>query len=794
MSQTALPAAADLDAVLAAAGEGAAAQAQVLCDLVLGGHTGSAEASHAEAGHGREHTLLAAALAYCLGYELRAAGAAVEPDLLRLAALAHDLALPEAALSRLPAQVRGWVEDRRLFFDALPGSPFQLSAFASPAEQALYAAHLVASLPLPVAPNQPAARAFAAHPLGRGQPLATLALVAGGVVDGDEYVFEAPRPRAVRGASALLRRLGRVDVPALFGARFAAPADDARAQEIRAWFAARWGLPPLDAPECLLHVDDSSVLALAPAALAAALPAAIEALYAEQTLSALAVAVARRCDPLELQYGLEPTRFWRLEYEAAQADADLRLLVADERRFEAPLAPASFPPGKGFGELVAAVELLRQRRRDERAQYPNWETPVYARRCPACERRAAATRGPDGEPLCEPCARKAAVGSPAVAGRSEGSVGGPLAASPAGGAEPAITANERERAVSTATITGGSRPAGYVGLILADVAEARDHLEHVRAPTEYRAFSHRLATAMEQAVDAALGGSPAGNDGGLDLPCEVLELSGNRALLLVAGQRALGAASTLGRAFEARFALPAEGDPWAPHRYHPPRGTRGGEAAVGTPTPTELTLSAGVVIAPRSASLLLLHDLARQLLASAQRARAQAGRERPDPHRGGYCDFLVLRGDGLPATRLADWRATQSHRERRDAPELRLFAAPYTWPELEGLLLAARQLGRLGLSPADRQRLRDALTRGEAASSVDYLSYRTRAAAPVRQALSRLDEAWRGRGGRADVAPPWRGLPPGPDRRERRETVLADALTLAEVSAADPSGSAHATP
>jgi hypothetical protein len=60
--------------------------------------------------------------------------------------------------------------------------------------------------------------------------------------------------------------------------------------------------------------------------------------------------------------------------------------------------------------------------------------------------------------------------------------------------------------------------------------------------------------------------------------------------------------------------------------------------------------------------------------------------------------------------------------------------------------------------------------------------------------LSRLDEAWRGRGGRADVAPPWRGLPPGPNRRERRETVLADALTLAEVSAADPSGSAHATP
>ena len=167
------------------------------------------------------------------------------------------------------------------------------------------------------------------------------------------------------------------------------------------------------------------------------------------------------------------------------------------------------------------------------------------------------------------------------------------------------------------------------------------------------------------------------------------------------------------------------------------------------------------MIAPATTSLALLHDLATQLLRAAKRARALAARERPDPHRGGYCDFLVLPDQGLPATRLADWRATQSRREPRGGPELRQFAAPYTWPEIEGLLAAARALARAALPPLDRQRLLALLPRGEAAASVDYLYYRTRTTEPVRAALRSLEEAWRGRGGRADVAPPWRGLPPG---------------------------------
>ncbi|HEY7067238.1 MAG TPA: hypothetical protein VII06_37595 [Chloroflexota bacterium] len=757
MSETVAPPQVDYAAVLRDAGDSAAAQARALYDLVLAEQAGSAEASHAEAGRGREHTLLAAAVAYCLAYELRASGAAVDPDLLRLAALAHDLDLPEPAQAHLPAQVRRWVADRRIFFDALPGSPFPLGTFNSPAEQALYAAHLVTSLPLPVPLNQPAPRAFAAHPLGRGQPLSSLALVAAGVVDAAEYLFESSRLPEVRGAGRLLARLSRVDVPALFGATFADAANAARASEVRAWFTARWGAPPLEAPECVLHAASGGLLALAPASQADALAAAVEALYTEQTGAAQAMAAARRCDLLELQYGLEPTRFWRLEYEAAQADADLRALVADERRFEANLETTGFPPGKGFGELVAAVELGCQRRRDERAHYPNWETLPYARRCPACDRRAAAALAPDGTPLCEPCARKAAAGA------------GPR--------------------------TGQPEPIAYLGLIYADVDGVRDYLERLRAPSDYRDASHRLAAAMERAVQAALARHAPGSsetDGSGLAREEIIALRGDGTVLLVPGARALAVASALGRAFEAEFALPAEGDPWAPHRYRPPRGGR--SPAVATPVPTALTLSAGVAIAPAVTPLPLLRDLAAQLLRAAKRARAQATRERPDPHRGGSCDFLVLDGPGVAATRLDDWRAALVRRDRRDAPELRQYAAPYTWPEIEGLLAAARELGALRLPRAATQRLGALLTQGEAAASVDYLYFCSRAPEPVRQALTRLEDTWRSRGGRADVAPPWRWLLPGPDRRERRETVLADVLALAAlVAQGEPPGAAHAT-
>ncbi|HZU05007.1 MAG TPA: hypothetical protein VFB73_03465 [Chloroflexota bacterium] len=797
--------------ILAAAGATPALQAQALYRLLHDAPEEALVSAHAAGARGREHALLTAAVAYCLGYELQAAGVAVDPDALRLAALAHDLALPPAACNLLPAPVPRWLANRRLFFDALPGSPFLLSAFNSTAEQVLYAAHLVAALPLPIPANRPAAQAFTAHPLGRGHTLAGLALVAGGVLRGEEYVFESARLPEIRGASRLLDSISRVDIPALFGAEFDTPAEAARAEQVRAWFAARTGGARLRAPECLLYAAGGQVLALAPASLAEALRAAIEALYTEQTLVVQSAAVARPCDLLELQYGRQPTRFWVQESAAVRAEEELRLLLAHNGATGESAEVESFPPGKGFGELVEEIELTLRRRGEEWASYPNWETIPYARRCTACDLRGACYLHGADEALCAPCWRKRQAGA---AGEAGGAPPGGMegweawhygrswperfvayleaagAESPYARARPADGWETVALPRTVDDIAAASVPAGYLGMIYADGDGVGARLTALRGPDEYRAFSRRLAEATEQAVYTALARHlrPYWHARRWQHPFEIVRLGGDDALLVVPGSVALALAATLARAFQERFPLATRPgmDPWAAQRYRPPALQRGGarpepaDEAPQPPCPVELGMSAGVLVAPAHIPLTWLRDLAAQLLQSAKRASWEA---RAHPYRRGWCDFWVVHGPELPAARLADWRAGQIRRLRAERRELRLTAAPYTWPELQGLLATARQLAAAGVSRAALQALSALLPHGEAAAGVEYLYWRARLAPEAaRLVAAHLESAWRGAegGGRAST-PPWRRLP-AREGWERRETILPDLLAVWDFS------------
>lgn len=780
---------------LAAAGADAASQARALYHALRDAPPETLESAHAPDGHGAEHALLAAAIAYCLGYELRAAGAPVDPDALRLAALAHDLDLDETIRDRLVAPVPRWLARRDLFFDALPGSPFPVSYFNSPAEQALYAAHLVAALPLPVPPTRPAADAFNTHPLGRAHGLPAVALVASSVTRAEEYVFESPRLPEIRGAGEILDRLNRVDLPALFGAEFDTPDDQARAEAVRAWFAARADGARLDAPECVLHAGGGHLLALAPASLAAPLRDAVEALYAEATLVAACVAAARPTELLELQYGRQPTRFWWREYEATRADEAVRALLAGSPALEAPQPGSSFPPGKGFGELGTDLALARARRRDERALYPNWTAPAYARPCASCDRRAAAL-APGDDALCLPCWRKRQAGQ-ALEGawirrfvhylETAGSDTPYARQRPPGGWEAV------GRPADLDAIAAASTPTGYLGLIYADGDGVGAQLAAQQTPAAYRALSRALLAASEHAVLTALARHLRAVGRGTDWkhPFEVLAVGGDDVLLLVPGSVALALAATLGRTWEAAFPTPAPaaaGDPWAGQRYRPPRD---GAVAGAPPQPAALSLSAGVVIAHTATPLALLRDMAGQLLKSAKRKRRAA----PDlPTHGGCCDFLVLRAADLPAVRLEDLRASETRQQGRS--ELRLGAAPYTWVELQGLLATARAVHDARFPRAQLHAVRDLLARDEAAASVDYLYYRARLDPRDRRAAAAyLERAWSGtpdEGPRGTAAPPWRWLPPR-DGWERRETILPDLLALQDFCAESlDEGDAHA--
>ncbi|HZR99526.1 MAG TPA: hypothetical protein VFE37_12510 [Chloroflexota bacterium] len=807
---TSRAAAPDLLADLEAARGDPAKQAQALYYRVRDPASPPPDSTHAPERDGHGHALLASALAYCIGYELHAAGAPVDPTLLRLAALAHDLELPEQARVLLPAPVPRWLANRDLFFDALPGSPFPLYHFTGPAERALYAAHLVASLPLPVLPNRPATQAFREHPLGRGEPLASVALVYGGATRIKRYVFESPRLPEIRGASGLLDRINRVDLRALFGEEFAEPAEAQVAARVRDWFAARAGGTRLEAPECVLYAGGGNLLALAPASLAETVQSAIEAWYAEETLVAQSVAVSRACDLLELQYGLQPTRYWWQEYGAVQADESLRKLLSLEAAASEP-DRRELPPGKGFGELTTDLVLGSARRRDERADYPNWETPPYARRCDSCDRRSASAEvsRPSGEGvwLCWPCWRKHDVGRQLKHGRAGSGLLSWIdrflaylehegAASPYARARPGGDWTGVESPTDLDDIAAAA-PRGSLGVIYADGDGMGQQLEEIETAAQYRAFSEQLALATEGAVYAALARHlrPVPRNGRWQHPFEVLSIGGDDVLLLVPGNVALALAASIGRGFEERF--PAAGgaaDAWAGQRYRPPRDGHG--AAVRAPRPTKQSMSGGVVIAPAATPMALLRELAEQLQKSAKRARREAraaeasarGVAESDVPPRGWVDFLVIKGVGLLATSLADWRRRQGRLRRAGEPDgqsagpaasrdagPRLGAAPYTWVELEGLLTTARALRDGRFPQTQLYAVRDLLAHGQVAASVDYLYRKTRLERPARALLEAVFErAWASpRADPAQVSGPWRDV-------ERRETILPDLLAVSD--------------
>ena len=115
-------------------------------------------------------------------------------------------------------------------------------------------------------------------------------------------------------ASALLDRINLEDVPALFGR--GSMQDKKRYEHIREGFCERTG-HTLSAPECIIYAAGGNTLAFAPTSVVHYIADEIERIYTHETLVTNSVAVGDTFDLLELQYGLNPTRFWVKDYQKA---------------------------------------------------------------------------------------------------------------------------------------------------------------------------------------------------------------------------------------------------------------------------------------------------------------------------------------------------------------------------------------------------------------------------------------------------------------------------------------------
>ncbi|HEX6290112.1 MAG TPA: hypothetical protein VFZ66_13020 [Herpetosiphonaceae bacterium] len=705
-----------------------------------------------------DHLLTTAALVACLAH------ADPQRDLLRLAALTHDLAFP-AELRAFEAATRVWralLHDHGASLDR--GQTPDLSGLDAPSRM-LALAHLAAST------RQPVARAadFERHPLAAA---GFVDLVYGGAVKVKGYVFESVKLPEIRGASALLDHINQIDLPALWGVpprtipdRAIHAAQIKRYDRARAWFYERFEADALDAPECVLYASGGNILALAPAGCGERLAAAIERRYTDETQTAQSVGVWQRCSLLEVQYGLSPGALW-LDHVEGQAlfrsDDPAAQLVRQtfgiQRDVPAQDAQEIFLRRKGFGELVTSLTAKATRRRmsDRAVEGPARPLPFVEhvgliRRCTSCDLRPAAETFVDDatdrrEAFCAACLRKRTIGSAAKsrlpsADRAAYDWVRPWAAWLAEHLDTRV----EETARDLDDISEHAK--GFVGLIYADGNSVGEAVANLGSISAYRRFAQRMLRSNEQAVAHALGRfiQPATGR----WPFEIITIGGDDVLLFVPATAALDLAASIASDFEA--AMQGSG----------------------------ISLSVGVLIMPESTPIRFARDLVEQLLESAkQRSKHEGG--------GSTIDFLALKATTMIPNRVEGYRTVALRRDRRrsdqDQPEhtLRLTQRPYTLEQLRRFLDACRALKTARFPRSQLYQLRAIIQQGDMLrSAVDYRYFvergkqrdRSGGYAQLDQQVQTLCEG--------QIWIPWRLRPPGRDPQTHHyDTPLLDLIEL----------------
>jgi CRISPR-associated protein Cmr2 len=104
-------------------------------------------------------------------------------------------------------------------------------------------------------------------------------------------------------------------------------------------------------------------------------------------------------------------------------------------------------------------------------------------------------------------------------------------------------------------------------------------------------------------------------------------------------------------------------------------------------------------------------QLVGQLLKSAKKRAKELKKEYE--YQSGTIDFLVLKAVTMISSNISEFRSQGLTREQDDQPTLKLFAAPYTLHEVDGLLTTVKALKRAKFPRSQLYQLRTLLERGK---------------------------------------------------------------------------------
>ena len=662
------------------------------------------------------------------------------------------------------------------------------------------------------------------------QEEAPIGLIFGGATKIKQYVFEAAKLHEIRGASALLDRINLDDIPGFFGQ--GGSAKYMRKWLRDNGFA---DLIPALIPELIIYSTGGSVLAFCPAPLVDKLALAIEKCYTDETLTANSCVVGDTFRLLEFRFGLLQNpisnTLWLDEYKQKH---DNPIIQAYFDQSEEDNLERKFWQRKNFNELVGrlANEFTYRRNgnsvenRSSRCYPPMFETHPYLQRDENDRRGAVCETNLPGNPsFSDALARKVIVGQQSKNDRrwqqwysnfsyvrhsAEGEMdeqklwkSGKVRSwisrfklyLKKSGSKPeyyqalnqTLIPYKVSEALSLREIGNVSAVKGFVGYIYADGNNMGGYIrQKIRTPQDYQEFSQKILDATQNAVYIALkthlsprqlqnltDADNRDRNGEWIYPFEIIAIGGDDVMLIVPGDKALDIAKTIGEEFENQLlpefklnkTLPETDNKYELKKIH--RYQLEHDELPEYNSQCELSMSAGVLITAENTPIYYAEALTNQLLKSSKKLAKNLKRDYN--YYGGTVDFLALKAVTMIASNINDFREQGLTKKEKN---LKLYAAPYTLHELDGLLKTVAALKKSEFPKSQLYQIRSLLERGKRTAILNYRYFRTRMKPEKAQHLkTAFEDAWCKPISNNGNLAPWMSINPDESTKTGEKTI-----------------------
>ncbi|MGP1387813.1 MAG: type III-B CRISPR-associated protein Cas10/Cmr2 [Thainema sp.] len=297
------------------------------------------------------------------------------------------------------------------------------------------------------------------------------------------------------------------------------------------------------------------------------------------------------------------------------------------------------------------------------------------------------------------------------------------------------------REARTLAEIGAADPNGFVAYVYADGNNMGQYIrDSIKTPEHYQQFSQDVFDATEKSVYWAIAHhvhpyeytpdakSPRRNRNPVwSHPFEIITIGGDDVLIIVPANKALEIAASIGQEFEQRL---SEGDkPYmAPNTYDPTRTHRNSRQISFCPIQqNRLSMSSGVLITSADTPIYYAFNLVSQLLKSAKKKAKTLSKREDNQYLGGTVDFLTLKAVTMISSNIESFRnegLTVRFPERQQ--ELKLYGAPYTLHELDGLISTVRAVKASGFPRSQLYQIRTLLEQGKRTAILNYRYFRVR--------------------------------------------------------------------